>query len=147
MTLKILNEIHPLIEEAWHMGFDPILDQTSVVVIDAVPVSGEENGQREQFRSDLERRIRDKEAEVCTYLRSLDGLRVKIDSKILGETIWIVGKKEMLSGLPHGAVGYFPQEVMRIKKAKWTDECLRKIHQIKKVFGGSILDVQRKPTD
>ncbi len=147
MSLKILKEIHPLIAEAWSMGFDPILDQGAVVVLDPFPTSGEDVEQRAQSKSDLEKQIEGKEEEVRVYLHSLDGLQVMIDSKILGERIWIVGKKEMLSGLPPDEVGYFPQEVMRIKKGEWTDETLRKMHQIKKVFGGTLLDIQRKRID
>jgi len=147
MSLEILNEIHPLIAEAWSMGFDPILDQGAVVVLDLLPTSGEDVEQRAQSKSDLEKQIKGKEEEVRIYLHSLDNLQVMIDSKILGERIWIVGRKERLSGIPPQEVGYLPQEVIQIKKANWTNETLKKMHQIKKVFGGNILDIQRKRID
>jgi len=144
MSLKILNEIHPLIAEAWSMGFDPVIQDNRVIVKDTLPTSDEDPIEREKSRLNLEERIQSQEADVVDYLKSLDQIVVKIDSRILAEQVWIVGRKERLSDIPPQEVGYLPQEVFRIKKANWTDETLRKIHRIKKVFGGTILDIERK---
>ena len=144
MNLKILSEIHPLIEEAWLQAFEPVIQDHRVIVKDALPTSDEDPIEREKSRLNLEARIQSKEADVVDYIKSLDQIVVKIDSKILAERVWIVGRKERLSDIPPQEVGYLPQEVFRIKKANWTNETLKKIHKIKKVFGGTILDIERK---
>jgi len=144
MNLKLLNETHPLIEEAWMNGFEPVIQDHRVMVQDALPTSDEDPFEREKSRLDLEERMQSKAADVIYYLKSLDDIVVKIDSKILVEQIWIVGSKKRLSEVPPQELAYLPQEVFRIKKANWSDETLRKIHRIKKIFGGTILDIEGK---
>jgi len=144
MNLKLLNETHPLIEEAWMNGFEPVIQDKRVIVKDSLPTSDEDPFEREKSRLDLEERMRSKGADVADYLKSLDEIVVKIDSKILADQVWIVGSKKCLSEILPQEVAYLPQEVFRIKKANWPDETLRKIHRIKKIFGGTILDIERK---
>ncbi len=138
MNLKILQEIHPIIAEAWEMGLDPDLDGDVIVLSDPLMDSGRSDEAREEKKLTLSRRIKGEAAAVRCYLRSVQSLMVKIESEKLGETVWIVGHKRLMKNIPAEEVGYFPQEVMRIKQAKWSDENLKKIHSIKKIFGGTI---------
>ncbi len=62
--------------------------------------------------------------------------KVKTDSKVLGDTVWIVGSENAWKSLPDNQVGYLPEEIYKIKQAGWTEDHLRKIHQAKKFLGG-----------
>ncbi len=142
MNLKILQDIHPIIAEAWEMGLDPDIDGNEIVLSDPLMDAGDSDTEREKKKLNLSRRIKGEAAAVRAYLRSVQGLMVKIESEKLGETVWIVGHKKLMDKIPAQEVGYFPQEVMRIKKANWSDENLKKIHSIKKIFGGTIESIK-----
>ncbi|NKE73502.1 hypothetical protein [Candidatus Manganitrophus noduliformans] len=139
MKLEILNRIHPLVEEAWTKGFRIFIDEDKIVVRDLVGPGAEGSAVRQREADDLGRRIDQNKEEVWAYLQSLESVQVKIESKVLGESVWIVGSETVLKRLPQNQVAYLPEEIYKIKQANWSAETIRKIHQVKKFFGGSIL--------
>lgn len=144
MTGNVLKDTHPLVREAWEAGFNPIVKDHDLIVLDPLPVSDQEGLAREGMIHDLERRIQEKKQDVLVYLRSLEQVKVLIHSKRLNDKVWIVGTEALLKTIPEGEVGYLPAEVYRIKVANWPDEILQKIHLTKKILGGSILHIQRR---
>lgn len=106
---------------------------------DLVGPGAEGSAVRQREADDLGRRIDQNKEEVWAYLQSLESIQVKIESKVLGESVWIAGSETVLKRLPQNQVAYLPEEIYKIKQANWSAETIRKIHQVKKFFGGSIL--------
>ena len=145
MAHHVLAAAHPLVREAWEAGLNPIIKEGDLIVLDPLPIPEEDALTRRGKIDDLERRIGKKKKEVLEYLKSLEKVKVLIYSKRLKDHVWIVGTEDLLATLPEGEVGYLPAELYRIKRANWPDELLQKIHQTKKILGGSILHIQRAP--
>lgn len=143
MSLSILSKIHPLVETAWLLGLDLVIEYKRVVVKDLFVFTDKDTEERRRGKKGIEANIQKQEKEVRAYLESLSKLQVKIDSEILNDQVWIVGTKALLKKLPKNQVGYFPAEVMLIKKAQWSPDTLKKMHQIKKLMGGTIVDIQK----
>jgi len=139
MKIEILNKVHPLIVEAWTQGFRPSIFEDQILLTDLLGASSESAESRKAEMENLRTRIDREKEDVFAYLDHLEGLHVKIYSKILGDTIWIVGSEAALKRLPENQVGYLPEEIYKIKQAGWAEEHLRKVHQAKKFFGGTIL--------
>ncbi|MBI3803576.1 MAG: hypothetical protein HY282_07410 [Nitrospirae bacterium] len=139
MKIEILNKVHPLMAEAWTKGFRPSILEDKIILTDLLGASPESADLRKAEAEELRSRIDQNQEEVLIYLDQLESLQVKIDSKVLGDTVWIVGSEHALKRLPENQVGYLPEEIYRIKQAGWTEEHLRKVHQAKKFFGGTIM--------
>lgn len=139
MKLEILNRVHPLVEEAWKNGFRIKIVGASFMIEDAIGpgVAGEAARARE--REELVKRIKEKEDDVWVYLESLERVQVKINSKVLGEPVWIVGCESVLKNLPENETGYLPEEIYRIKQNNLSADAIKKIHSIKKFFGGTVI--------
>lgn len=139
MKIEILKRIHPLIEEAWTKGFRPSISWDKIILIDLLTPSSGSAESRKVEMEDLHSRIDRNQEEMFVYLDQLESLQVKIDSEVLGDTVWIVGSENTLKRLPENQVGYLPEEIYRIKRAGWPEEHLRKVHLAKKFFGGTIM--------
>ena len=139
MNLKILEEIHPLVREVWEAGFDIDLQGEDFLLKELEPVREEDRVEHEKRKEALRQKVRSKKAGVLEYLADLKGLKVAIQSAVLGERVWIVGHPDLLPTVPSGEIAYLPQEVYKIKKSKMSLEQIQKLHALKKVFGGTIL--------
>jgi len=139
MKIEILNKVHPLIVEAWTKGFRPSIIEDKIVLTDLVGGSPGSAEARKVETEDLYLRMERQREDVFIYLDQLESLQMKIDSKVLGDTVWIVGSESALKRLPNNQVGYLPEEIYKIKQAGWTENHLRKVHLAKKFFGGTIL--------
>jgi len=144
MSLSILGKAHPLVEAAWLLGLDLEIEYNRVVIKDPYTFSEKDTEERRKAKKGIETNIQKQGKEVRAYLASLAELQVKIDSKILEDQVWIVGTKALMAKLPNNQVGYFPAEVMLIKKANWSPDTLKKMHQIKKLMGGTIIDIKKQ---
>lgn len=139
MKLDILNRVHPLIEEAWTKGFRLSFNGENISITDLVGPGGEGVPAREKEKKELTEKIEQKKDDVRIYLESLEMLQVKIQSKILGEAVWIIGCESLVKGLPKNEVAYLPEEVYKIKQGKLSPEVIQKLHTVKKFFGGTIV--------
>ena len=104
-----------------------------------LPVREDRKVDHEKEKERLKERLKGKQAGVRDYLADLRGLKVAIQSAVLGERVWIVGHPDLFPGIPNGEIGYLPQEVYKIKKCKMSSEEIQKLHALKKIFGGTIL--------
>jgi len=71
-----------------------------------------------------------------------DQICVEVDSRLLGETIYIVSNEECLQHVSGEAVTYLPEEVEMIRNM--SDESLRYAHNVKKKYGGRIIRAEEK---
>ncbi|HZR47203.1 MAG TPA: hypothetical protein VFA47_10890, partial [Candidatus Manganitrophaceae bacterium] len=111
MKIEILNKVHPLIVEAWTKGLRPSIIEDKIVLTDLVGGSPGSAEARKVETEDLYLRMERQREDVFIYLDQLESLQMKIDSKVLGDTVWIVGSESALKRLPNNQVGYLPEEI------------------------------------
>lgn len=139
MKIEILNRIHPLIEEAWKKGFRISISGASFHIEDLRGPEAAGDAARLAETQDLIKRMKQNEEDVWVYLESLERVQVKINSKVLGETVWIVGCQSVLKNLPQNEIGYLPEEIYKLNQSNYSQEAIKKLHLAKKIFGGTIL--------
>lgn len=139
MKIEILNRIHPLIEEAWKKGFRISISGAAFHIEDLRGPEAAGDAARLAETQDLIERMKQNEEDVWVYLESLERVQVKINSKVLGETVWIVGCQSVLKNLPQNEIGYLPEEIYKLNQSNYSQEAIKKLHLAKKIFGGTIL--------